>query len=184
MEGFFGSKVIAAVRDDKSINQACSGGVPAVFMLKASILSLPAQLERLRACGKKVFVHIDLAEGIASDQAGVRYLSRFIRPDGIISTRAPLLRYAKEEGLLTVQRLFLVDSSSLESGEKLAKSVSPDFLEVLPGLVPKAISYLKKYLSLPLIAGGMITQREDMEAAIAAGAAAVSTSSSTLWHFN
>ena len=52
---------------------------------------------------------------------------------------------------------------------------------VMPGLVPKAIVRLKEELRLPVIAGGMITERREVEEAIRAGALAVSTSAPELW---
>ena len=54
-------------------------------------------------------------------------------------------------------------------------------IEVLPGLVPKAITRLRDELRLPVIAGGMITQRSDVQTALEAGASAVSVSDEKLW---
>ena len=82
---------------------------------------------------------------------------------------------------MTIQRLFLMDSESLRSGVKLISSAPPDLVEVLPGLVPKAIRALRERLGLPVIAGGMVTERADVEQALAAGAAGVSSSVRELW---
>ncbi len=181
MIGFYGSRVIAAVKDDEGIEAAARSEVPAVFLLGGDIMGLERQVTLLRERGKKVFLHADLAEGIASDLKGIRFIAKRIMPDGLISTRGSLLKYARSEGLLTIQRLFLVDSSSLETGKRMAETSKPDFLEVLPGLVPKAITHLYKSMDVPIIAGGMIIQPEDMAQAVSAGAIAVSTSSRKLW---
>ena len=63
---------------------------------------------------KIIFIHIDLSEGIGKDRSGIEYLSRS-GADGIISTRANLIRIAKEFGLLTVQRFFAYDSQGVKS---------------------------------------------------------------------
>jgi glycerol uptake operon antiterminator len=185
MIGFYGSRVIAAVKDEEGIEAAAHSEVPAVFLLGGDILGLERQVALLRERGKKVFLHADLAEGIASDMKGIRFIAKRIMPDGLISTRGSLLKYARGEGLLTIQRLFLVDSSSLETGKRMVEASRPDYLEVLPGLVPKAIAYLYanlyKKMDVPIIAGGMITEPEDMAQAVMAGAIAVSTTSRRLW---
>ena len=181
MAGFYGKHIIAAVRDEEGIAAAASSGASAVFLLGGDILTLESSVSFLHEHGKKVFLHIDLTEGIASDVKGVRYITKYIRPEGLISTRLPLLRCAKEEGLKTIQRLFLVDSSSLETGERIVSAAKPDYLEVLPGLVPKAIAHLYHTLNVPIIAGGMITDTDDIVQAISSGAIAVSTSRRELW---
>ncbi|MGI5900302.1 MAG: glycerol-3-phosphate responsive antiterminator [Christensenellales bacterium] len=181
MIGFYGSRVIAAVKDEESMEAAARSELPAVFLLGGDIMGLERQVAFLRERGKKVFLHADLAEGIASDLKGIRFIAKRIMPDGLISTRSSLLKHARNEGLLTIQRLFLVDSSSLETGKRMTETSKPDFLEVLPGLVPKAITHLYKSMDVPIIAGGMITQAQDMVQAVRAGAIAVSTSSKNLW---
>jgi glycerol uptake operon antiterminator len=182
METFARGRIIAAAKDSGAVLRACQSGVDTVFLLGGDILSVGQEIRRIRACGKQAFMHIDLVDGIARDAAGVRYVARCIAPDGVISTKAALLRVAQEEGLTTVQRIFLVDSSSLETGARLVQASSPDYVEVMPGLVPLAITHLRATLRQPVIAGGMITQPEQVRVALTAGAVAVSTSSQALWH--
>ena len=173
--------VIAAVRDPKDLETAVRSRAAAVFLLGGSLMTLPGNVERAKASGKYVFVHLDLCDGLGKDAAAVDWIALAVRPDGLISTRQQLLRRAREHGLMTIQRLFLMDSESLRSGVKLISSAPPDLVEVLPGLVPKAIVRLKEELRLPVIAGGMITERREVEEAIRAGALAVSTSAPELW---
>ena len=127
---------------------------------------------------------MDLIDGIAPDQAGIRFIARYLKPDGVISTKPSALRYARAEGLITIQRIFLMDSASLENGIRLVSQLSPDYVEILPGLVPKAIAYLSASLKQPVIAGGMITEADDVHQALGAGAVAVSTSNPDLWMLN
>ena len=174
--------IIAAARDMEGVRRAAASGVEAVFVLGGSILSLSDMAACSREGGKRVFVHLDLVEGLANDAAAVEYLARRVAPDGLISTRAPLLKRASALGMITIQRLFVMDSSSLAHGEKLLKSAAPDLIEVLPGLVYKAIKRLRASLDRPVIAGGMITTALEARLALAAGALAVSTSEQTLWN--
>ena len=101
--------------------------------------------------------------------------------DGVISTRSQLLRAASTLGLATIQRMFLMDSASLESCVRLMRGNPPDLVELLPGLVPKAISIVRRRLDIPVIAGGMVTEEGEVAQALSAGALAVSSSEKTLW---
>lgn len=74
-----------------------------------------------------------------------------------------------------------MDSASLNHGSKLLSAAGPDMVEVLPALVPKAITRLSRELKRPVIAGGMATEPMEVVQALQAGALAVSTSERALW---
>ena len=173
--------VIAAARTMEDAREAAGSRVAAVFLLGGSILTLPEMTATLREAGKYVFIHLDLCDGLGRDAAAVQWCAQTLAPDGLISTRSQLLRKAAEQGMMTIHRLFLVDSSSLNGGIRHLTANPPDLIEVLPGLVPKAITHLRDTLSLPVIAGGMVTEERDVEQALSAGALAVSSSSRALW---
>ncbi len=173
--------VIAAARTMEDAREAAESRVAAVFLLGGSILTLPEMTATLREAGKYVFIHLDLCDGLGRDAAAVQWCAQTLAPDGLISTRAQLLRKAAEQDMMTIHRLFLVDSSSLNGGIRHLTANPPDLIEVLPGLVPKAITHLRDTLNLPVIAGGMVTEERDVEQALSAGALAVSSSSRALW---
>jgi len=173
--------VIAAVRTPEDVAIASQSAVAAVFLLGGSILTLEDMVKTLRRAGKYVFIHLDLCDGLGKDNAAVEWCFQTLRPDGLISTRSQLLKRAGELGMMTIQRIFLVDSSSLSGGIRHLKASAPDLVEVLPGLVPKAITHLSETLSIPVIAGGMVTEERDVEQALLAGALAVSSSRKALW---
>ncbi len=184
--GFFdalkGRPVIAAARDSHGALLAAKGSAAAVFLLGGSIMTLPQMVRDVKDAGKCVFVHLDLLEGLGHDAAAVEWCARFAAPDGLISTRAPLLKQARACGLLTIQRLFVMDKASLTHGVKQLRLSGPDLIEVLPGLVPKAVSALVQAMpGTPVIAGGMVTERSEVRAALDAGAVGVSTSEQALW---
>lgn len=136
-----------------------------------------------QAGGKRVFLHLDLAEGLGRDEAAVRWCVEKLHVDGLISTRPSLLKLASELGAITIQRLFLMDSSSFEHGKRLLRNTPPDMAEVLPGIAPKAIRQLCETLEKPVIAGGLITEPREIALALQAGALAVSVGDPNLWHF-
>jgi len=57
-------------------------------------------------------------------------------------------------------------------------------VEVLPGLIlPKIMKKIRKITSIPVIAGGLITQEEEVREILASGAIGISTTSSHLFAF-
>ena len=172
--------IIAAVRNDAEMEAAKASGVKTVFCLNPNILTLEETVKKVHACGKKIFVHMDLAEGVGKDKAGLVYAKK-MNVDGIISTRVNIIRAAKEVGLFTVQRFFIVDSHSVDTTLEAIKTSKPDMIEVMPGIATKVIADLKASLNIPIIAGGLIAYRKEVEDAIRSGASAVSTSKQELW---
>ena len=84
-------------------------------------------------------------------------------------------------GLLTVQRAFILDSLSLTSLSGQLEQGKPDFVEILPGIMPRVIAEISARTQVPVIAGGLLRDKADVMAAMRAGAAAVSTSAPGLW---
>ena len=175
------SEIIAAVKDEKAARYASIAPCKVVFVLGCNIIALPKIVKMLNNKNKIVFVHVDLVEGLGKDTWAVEFLKKEIKPHGIISTRQHLIKYAKQLDMLAVQRMFLLDSSSIKSGVDMATKSPADLIELMPGLIPKAISDIKNHVKQPIIAGGMVTKGNEVKAALDAGALAVSTSTRLLW---
>ncbi len=171
--------VIAAVGDDKW--QAALGSSASVlFYLSADVMTVREHVTAAHAAGKAILVHADLAEGIGKDTAGVRYLAD-CGADGILSTRAVLIRAAKEQGMIAVQRFFALDSKGLDSVEEMLHKTAPHLMEIMPGVIGKAIRRFSVG-EIPVIAGGLVETAAEVEKAFANGAAAVSTGAEELWN--
>jgi glycerol uptake operon antiterminator len=170
--------VIAAVQDSKW-DAAVESPVNIIFYLQANILSLKAKVDEAHKNGKLLFVHIDLAEGIGKDNYGLRFLKK-LGVEGVISTRAGLIKAAKELGMKTVQRIFILDSHSIRTAESIVKT-GPDMIEVMPGVIPVAIKEIHEMIDIPIIAGGLVRTEQDVEMILNAGAVAASTSETGLW---
>lgn len=173
--------VIAAVRSREEIGRAAASPVEAVFLLCGDILTVKEDVLSLRQAGKLVFVHMDLLGGIGRDAAAMDFLAQTAGPDGIISTRSQMIRCARERGLLTIQRFFLLDSQSAAMTAETAAASRPDLAEIMPGICPRVLKNLSRQMKTPLIAGGMIEEKEDILAALSAGVKGVSTSRAALW---
>ena len=183
--GFMGAlranPVVPAVRGpDSALEAALAGNHPAIFVLGGDIFKV---LGRIGSQGRRprVYVNVDLVGGIAADASGLRFLSG--RVEGLISTHRHVVELAKTSGLMTIQRLFAIDSGAVERGLKLIRRAEPDFAEILT-----ALSYCElaeRYsavLDLPVLAGGLLKTRKDISTILEAGAVGVSTSHQGLWN--
>ena len=152
-----------------------------VFILFGDICSIGEIVEKVKDTGRLAMVHVDLVTGLGGKEVAVDYIRRFTAADGIITTKPALIRRGKELSLCTVLRYFLIDSMALENIRNQQRMVRPDFIEVLPGLMPKVIRKICRTSRVPIIAGGLITDKEDVMAALSAGAIAVSTTNQDVW---
>ena len=162
--------VIAAVKNEQDLAAALESECEVVFFLFGTILS------------KVALVHADLVEGLGNREVAVDALKALCGPDGIISTRPQLVRRARHLKLITVQRAFILDSMSVSSLAGQLSVGKPDFIEVLPGIMPRIITEISERYATPVIAGGLIKYKDDVLAAIRAGAVAVSTTCHAVWH--
>ncbi|KYO65347.1 glycerol-3-phosphate responsive antiterminator [Thermovenabulum gondwanense] len=174
--------VIAAIRDIEKVDDALKERVKTIFLLTGSIFDIRYVVNHIKKAGRRVFIHFDLLDGISKDSVGIRYIAEEIKPDGIITTRTNLVSSAKSEGLFAIQRIFIVDSQAIDTAIKAINQVNPDAVEILPGIVYEAINKISRSIHYPLIAGGLIHEKEQVDEALKAGAMAISTSEEKLWN--
>jgi len=176
------TRVIPAVKSMEEIGRIINSHEKPVFVLFGDILTIPDIVAGLKNAGKIVMVHLDLIDGLNSREVAVDFLAENTHVDGILSTKANLVKYAKSRGLLAIQRFFVLDSIALLNIEKQLPLDYADAIEILPGLMPKVIRRLAMLTNKPIIAGGLISDKEDVQSALDAGAAAVSTTKLDLLH--
>ncbi len=175
-------RIIAAVHNMEEFEEALKSNVQMIFALSTNIMNISTYVKMAHEKDKILFVHVDMTNGITKDSYGMGYIAN-TGVDGIISTRTNMIRLAKERGLKTVQRLFLIDAQSIKTSIESAKMHKPDFIEIMPGVVPKSVVRFKESLAIPIITGGLIETTEEIEAVMEVGAAAISTSKQELWNY-
>ncbi|UTR14148.1 glycerol-3-phosphate responsive antiterminator [Salipaludibacillus sp. LMS25] len=181
MVNLLNATILPAIRDLKDLDKVVQTHFEYIVLLNTHIGQLKSLVKMLHDHDKKVLLHADLVQGLKNDEYAAQFLCRDIRPEGLVSTRKSVLLTAKKAKLLTVQRLFLLDSLALESSYNMVDTIQPDCIEVLPGIMPHIIKEIYEKTNTPVIAGGLIRTEEEVKAAIQAGAAAVTTSKKTLW---
>ncbi|NIM97714.1 MAG: glycerol-3-phosphate responsive antiterminator [candidate division Zixibacteria bacterium] len=174
--------LIAALRGFNSSSLEMLENVRVFFVLGGTIFDIPDIVKQARRSDKMVFIDIDLVKGIGKDSSGVRYLATESHVHGIITTKSNLIAGARRDGLYTIQRIFVLDSESLVGGLNVVSNSKPDAIEILPGLiVPKIMKRLRAKTSIPVIAGGLITEPQEVKDILASGAVGISTTSFDLF---
>ena len=174
--------IIAAVKSTDDLKRCCKlEDIRVVFILFGDICSIGDIVKRIKDADKIAMVHVDLIGGLSPREIAVEYLKNNTEADGIISTKPSLIKKAKELSMYTVLRYFLLDSMAYENILTQQHTVHPDFIEVLPGAMPKIIQKLCSEIKVPVIAGGLITDKESVMGALTSGATAVSSTNHSVW---
>lgn len=173
--------VIAAVKDRQGLECALKSECKVIFSLFGDILSIADITKQVKKSGKSVFLHVDLIDGLAVRDVSIDYVIKNTNADGIISTKSNLVRRAESCGLLAIQRFFMLDSMALDNIRRQFTNDTAVAIEILPGVIPKVISRIAKDSPKPIIAGGLIADKEDVVNALGAGACAVSSTNPDIW---
>ncbi len=175
------SPVIGAVKSEEGLKRCLTSEVGVIFILFGDICNIGDIVRQVKDSGKLAMVHMDLIAGLSTREISVDFIKKYTAADGIISTKPTLIKHAGELGLYTVQRFFMLDSLAFENITRQIGAAHPDVIEVLPGLMPKIIRRLTKLCTIPVIAGGLIGDREDVMAMLDAGAMAISSTNESTW---
>lgn len=177
--------VIAAVKDKDGLNACCAlEDIQVIFVLFGDICSIGDITRQIKEAGKVAMVHVDLIVGLGGKEIALDFIRNYTQADGIITTKPSLIKRAKELSLYTILRFFVIDSMALENLRKVNEEgylTKPDFIEILPGVMPKILRRIVKSSRIPVIAGGLIADKEDVMMALSANVIAVSTTNTQVW---
>lgn len=182
MDAIQETPVIAAVKDDDGLQNALQNeNIRVVFILYGDICNISTLVQRIHAAGKFAIVHVDLIAGLASKEVAVDFIRSQTEADGIISTRQSFIRRAKELGLAA-------HPPGVPAGLHLAGEPGQDARQP-PGLSGHPARHHAQN-SAPGVRGrqsagahgGLIADKEDVMAALDAGATAISTTNQAVWN--
>ena len=176
--------IIAAVKDDEGLEECLRSDIGVVFILYGSIGSIIDIVKKIKRAGKLALVHMDLVSGMQAKDVSVDYIRNYTEADGIITTKVNLLPRAKELGLNTILRTFVLDSTAMETLDRNSRpeAVQPDIMEILPGtLLPDVIRQIVSSCRVPVMVSGLITRKSEVMNALKSGAVSISTTYRKLW---
>ncbi|WAH37723.1 glycerol-3-phosphate responsive antiterminator [Alicyclobacillus dauci] len=178
---FDNQRIIPAVRSMKDFDELLNRDFTYMILLETHLAQLPSIMRAAKVRNKKILLHADLVQGLKHDEAATQFLCQMIKPAGLISTHSTVIATAKKHGLLGIQRIFLIDSHSLETSYRVLKSSQPDYIEVLPGVLTDVIREISFGTRIPVLAGGFIRTEAEIVSILESGATAVTTSHRDLW---
>ncbi len=177
--------VISAAKDEEGLDACLTSPCNVVVVLFGNILDIPDIVRKITDANRIAIVHLDLIDGLSATPSAVDYIHNRTGAAGIISTKSVIIKRAKQVGLIAIQRFFLLDSLALSNISKQIRQNNPDFIEAIPGAMPKIIKEVTSSLTdTPLITGGLIRDTGDVVNALEAGAIAVSVTNIRLIELN
>ena len=175
--------IIISVTDLKDLDKALEADSSIIILINADICTIHDVVNQVKETNKLIFVHIDLMKGLKKDDSSIEYLAKHVGVDGIVTTHAKLISIAKKFKLLTIQRVFILDTASIEQGLKSIQDSKPDAVEILPGIaVPHIQKKLKSNIHRTVIAAGLINSMEEIVYILKNGAKGISASATELWN--
>ena len=175
------SPVNAAINSLEGLEKALTCESRIIFILFGDICNIADIVARVKSAGKIAMVHIDLILGLAPKEIAVDFIHQCTQADGIISTKPSLIKRACKLSMFTVLRFFVIDSLAFSNIEKQLENIHPDVVELLPALMPRVLGRLCEKIPVPVITGGLISDKEDVVSMLSAGAACVSSTSVSTW---
>ena len=175
------SPIIAAIKDEGGLKKCLESDSRIVFILYGDICNIADIVKKVKDAGKLALVHLDLIVGLSAKEIAVDFIRKYTAADGIISTKPAIVRRAGELGLASILRVFVIDSMAYENIDKQVKSARPDVIEVLPALMPKVVRKICRISQTPIIAGGLVADKEYVMLLLQAGVVSVSSTNQDIW---
>lgn len=148
-----------------------------------NIMNISRVIDYLKSSKKMVIVDIDLVKGLSNDEYAIKYVSKKIGVDGIITTHASKIFEAKKENLISILKVFCYDEFSLESAIKNISYCSPDIIEALPGIAaPLFVKEIKNNSNVMIdVAGFLGNNIKEILGLFKFGISAIHTGDNKLW---
>lgn len=177
--------IIVSLTDSADLEKALHAQSSIIILIQADLRTLKDVTDKIKETDNLIFVHMDLIKGLKRDPSGIQFLADHIGVDGIVTTHSNLIQTAKRLKLLTIQRVFILDTASIKQGVQSLQESRPDAVEILPGIaVPHIKKHIKSQIKPIVIAAGLINSEEEITHILQNGAQGVSSSATTVWNLS
>jgi len=176
-------KIIPAISDHKKLKKFLESELTYGILMNFQLAQLDELVKQMKDHQKKVLIHSELIKGLASDEYGAIYLIQSLKVDGIISSKPKVIEVCHKRAILGIYRFFIKDTISLEQSLDIGIRLKPAFVEILPSSCLDLVADIKAKLHCEVLLGGLIRNKEQINACFEAGACAVTTSTVELWNY-
>lgn len=174
--------IIASIKDLDNLEFALNSPCRNIFLLAGNIFNLKEISQRVKEKEKGLYICVDSIDGFSKDTWGLEYIVKNIELDGIITKKNNLLKLCRDMGVFTIESMNIHDSQNLNDGLNSIKTLRPNVIDVSPGIIPKIISQISIETKIPVIASGLVVDKQDITLALEAGAIGVSSSTIKTWY--
>ncbi|MBP2032171.1 glycerol uptake operon antiterminator [Clostridium algifaecis] len=175
--------IIPSVRMNKNVSYALSLDNEYILLSETHIGNLKCLVDKCHKANKKAIVNAELIGGLNLDKIGINLLKQLYKVDGVIGANTPKMNMMKEIGLMTIQRITLMDSKAFDTSLRLISNSKCDAIEIRPCIYGlKFGDEIKKVKNVPLLLGGFIDNEDMIYKAKEAGFRGVTTSCKSLWN--
>jgi glycerol uptake operon antiterminator len=176
-------KLIASVKDPKSIDKAIKykDNISAVMLLTGNILSIKDYVQLFHNNGLPVILDVERIGGLKTDEYGVNFISKVVKPFAIVTNKAGDIRKAKANQLYVIQRIFLIDTEVLDNLKATIKEIKADMIEIMPSRLPDITREITSISPVPIVTGGFLNDPIHIHQSLENGAVGVVTSNRNTW---
>lgn len=147
-----------------------------IFLLDGNIFNLKDISTKVKEKGKSLYIYVDSIDGFSKDTWGLEYMVKNVDLDGIISSKSSIIKMSMDMGVFTIQRTIIYNTKTLNTTLLSLKNMRPHAVELLPGLLPEIIHRIHHDTKLPIIASGLIDNKETAKICLDSGAIGICTS--------
>lgn len=176
----FGQTIIPAIKSNAHLKDFLHSSYVYGVLLNFTLGEVIHIIPKIHAQNKRVLLHLELTRGLSNDEFGAIYAIQNLKIDGLISTKSSVIKLCKKRHVIGIFRLFLKDTMALEHTLNQVMAIKPSVIEVLP-VIPNYITMINQKCDSHIITGGLITEADHIDDAIAAGASSVTVSKRSLW---
>ena len=92
---YFGQKILPSVRKLEDFEKMLKSPYEYGVLLEMHVSRLKAVYEMAHRYDKKMFLHMDLVQGLKNDEYATEYVCQELKPYGVISTKASVILKAR-----------------------------------------------------------------------------------------
>lgn len=183
-ESLIENPIIASITDLDNLQLALDSPSRIIFLSAGNIFNLKEISQRVKSMDKKLFISIDSIDGFSKDTWGLEYIVKNIELDGIITKKPNLVKLGKDMGVYTIEKMVIHDSNTLNESLQSIRKLRPHAVDISPGIMTRIISRIAQDTKIHIIASGLISDKNDMQKALNAGAIGISSSNYKTWYLN
>ena len=99
--------IIPAIKDNITLKKALNSNSELVFIIVSNIINIKDYTDKLKKANKKVYIHVDMIDGLNSTNNGIDYIVNTVKPDGILTTKSNVVAHAYKNNINVIQRFFI-----------------------------------------------------------------------------